>query len=84
MSMLNQMYLLERYGLRLNVEQLAEVMDSTPAAIHRRISDGTLEIQTYIDSKKRYADIRDVAQYMDLKRDAARNAAIRASDLRTA
>lgn len=49
MSMLNQMYLLERYGLRLNVEQLAEVMDSTPAAIHRRISDGTLEIQTYID-----------------------------------
>lgn len=59
-------------GLRLNVEQLADVLDSTPAAIHRRISDGTFEVPTYIDGKKRYADVRDVASYLDAMRETVR------------
>lgn len=67
---------MEKYGLRLNVEQIADVLDSTPSAIHRRISDRTFDINTYMDGKKRYADVRDVANYIDTMRDAAQRAAI--------
>ena len=80
MSLIQTVYLMERYGLRLNVEQLADALDSTPAAIHRRISDGTFEVPTYIDGKKRYADVRDVAAYLDAMRESVkvRRAAIQA------
>ena len=68
MSLVQTMYLIEKYGLRLNVEQLADALDSTVNSIHRRISDKTLGIDTYIDAGKRYADVRDVAEYLDRKR----------------
>lgn len=80
MSMLNQMFLLEKYGMRLTVEQLAEVLGTSPLAIHRRICEDSLGIPTYLDGKKRYADIRDVATYMDSMREAAQRVNLRAAN----
>lgn len=80
MSLLAQAYLIERYGLRLDLEQLAQVFDCTNISLRRRISEGSLGIPTYMDGKKRYADVRDVAAYLDAKRDEARRASPLASD----
>lgn len=71
MSFLQQAYLLEKYGMRLGVPELAEVLGDEEKTIYNKVSKGTLGIPTYIDGKKRYADVRDVAAYFDDKRAAA-------------
>ncbi len=81
MSLLSHFYLLEKYGPRLGVEQMADVMSLTTSAIHRRISDGTLGIPTYIDSGKRWADVRDMAEYFDTMRAEARQRVARGEGL---
>lgn len=81
MSMLHQFYLLKKYGPRLGVKQMAEAMSLTESAIHRRISDGTLGIPTYVDSGKRWADARDMAEYFDTMRAEARQRVARGAGL---
>jgi hypothetical protein len=70
-SLLQQAYLLEKYGLRLGVPQLAEVLGVKEQTVYHGISNGTLGIVTYVDGKKRWADVRDVAAYFDAVRPAA-------------
>jgi len=70
-SLMQQAYLLDRYGLRLSMDQLAEVMGLEKQTIMNRVSKGTLGIATYVDGKHRWADVRDVAAYFDEKRAAA-------------
>jgi hypothetical protein len=65
MSLLTQAYIVERYGLRLNVEQLAEVLGVTKGALYNQFSAGTCSVKTYLDNGKRWADYRDVAEYLD-------------------
>lgn len=65
MSLMTQAFLLERYGLRLNSTQLAEALGITRAALHNQISAGTCPVKTYLESGKRWADYRDVADYFD-------------------
>lgn len=72
MSILTQMVLIERHGLRVDLEALAKILDTTPANLRRRISEQTLEIPTYVDGGKRWADVRDVAEYLDARRAEAR------------
>lgn len=74
MSMLTTVYLIERYGLRLTMEQLAQVLGLAVATLHARIGRGELDIPTYVDGKLRWADTRDVAEYLDRKRAEARQA----------
>lgn len=81
MSLLSHFYFLEKYGPRLGVEQIADAMSLTAAAIRRRISDGTLGIPTYVDSGKRWADARDMAEYFDTMRAAARQRVARGAGL---
>ena len=81
MSLLSHFYFLENYGPRLSVEQIAESMGLTVAAVHRRISDGTLNVPTYLDSGKRWADARDVAEYFDAMRAEARQRVARGAGL---
>ncbi len=71
MSLLTQAYLLEKYGPRLNVEQLGEVLGLDPRTIHNQISAQTFAIPTYVDGKRRYADVRDVAGHFDNLRKTA-------------
>lgn len=70
-SLVTQMFVAEKYGLRLDVNQLAQVLGITPGTVLNRISANTFGIPTYIDNGKRYADYRDVAAHFDNVRQAA-------------
>lgn len=87
MSILTQMVLIEKYGLRVDLEQLATILDTTAPNIRRRMSEHTFEIPTYLDGGRRWADVRDVADYLDRRREEARlvhGASLRAEDSYTA
>lgn len=72
MSFLTQAWLLEKYGPRLNVEQLSEVLGLAAGSIYNQVSAGRFPVPTYVDGKQRWADYRDVASYLDSCRDRAR------------
>lgn len=74
MSILTQMVLIEKHGLRVDLEGLAVILDTTPPNLRRMISAHTLQIPTYIDGGRRWADVRDVAEYFDQRREEARRA----------
>jgi len=71
-SLVTQMIVADRYGIRLNIEQLAEVLGLSKGAVYNQISAGTFAIATYLDGGKRWADYRDVAEHMDKCRTLAR------------
>lgn len=71
MSLLTQIIVAERYGLRLDLEQLAGVLDVKPASLRNQISAGTCRVPTYVDGGKRWADHRDVAAHFDAMRQTA-------------
>lgn len=71
-AFLTQAYLLEHYGPRLGVKQLAKVLDLAETTIYNQASSGTLVVPTYMDGKKRFADTADVAAYLERKRQEAR------------
>lgn len=73
-SLVTQMIVAERYGLRLSVSQLATLLGRTEGTIRNQISGGRLGIHTYLDGGQRWADYRDVAEYIDAKRESARGA----------
>lgn len=68
MSFITLAYLMDRHGLRMDLETLAKELDSTPANLRRRISAEDFEIPTYVDGGKRWADVRDVANHFDQRR----------------
>jgi hypothetical protein len=71
MSLLTQAYLLEQYGPRLTVDQLAKALCLATNTIYNQVAAGTFEVPTYLDGKKRFADYRDVATYLDACRERA-------------
>lgn len=64
MSLITQAFVVEHYGLRLNVEQLAAVFSPEEAS----------SIKTYVDCGTRFADYRDVAERIEAIRAEARAA----------
>jgi hypothetical protein len=72
MSMITTLFLMERYGPRMNMEQLAHALCLAPSSLHGRIARGEAMVPTYVDGKMRYADTRDVAEYLDRLREQAR------------
>lgn len=73
-SFLSYAFLLERYGPRVNLEDLAVILDTTAANLRRRISCQDFDIPTYLDGGRRWVDIRDLSAYLDLRRQQAREA----------
>jgi hypothetical protein len=71
MSLITQALVVEKYGLRLNVEQLADVLGITKGALYNQFSAGVCPVKTYTDGGKRWADYRDVAQHLDDCRELA-------------
>lgn len=65
MSLVTQAFVFERYGPRLGIEQLAEVLGLSKGAVYNQVSDGTLPVKTYLDGGKRWADYRHVAEHLD-------------------
>lgn len=71
MSLLAQLILAEKYGMRLDMADLARELDMAKGTLMNQISAGTLGIKTYIDGGKRWADVRDVAAHYDRMREKA-------------
>ncbi len=71
MSLITQAFIVERYGLRLNVDQLAELLGISKGAVYNQISAGSFPVKTYLDGGKRWADYRDVALHLDSCRELA-------------
>jgi hypothetical protein len=65
MSLMTQAYILEKYGPRLNAEQIAEVIGITVTALHTQRSKGVLGVRTYREGGRVWADYRDVASFFD-------------------
>jgi predicted DNA-binding transcriptional regulator AlpA len=74
-NVITQLIIAERYGVRLNIEQLAELLGLSKGAIYNQISAETFPITTYVDVGKRWADYRDVAAHIDSCREQAKKAA---------
>lgn len=70
--MLNLDYLIQKYGLRLNLLQVSEVLDIPYKTILNKRSSGKLKLRTYKDGIKVYSDSRDVAAYLDEVRDGSK------------
>jgi predicted DNA-binding transcriptional regulator AlpA len=70
-SLLTQAFIVEKYGIRLNADKLAEVLGLTKPALYNQISAGTCPVKTYLEAGKRWADYRDVAAYFDEVRKVA-------------
>lgn len=65
MSLLVQAYLLEKYGPRLTMEQLAQVMGISYGTLRNKVASDTFAVHTYLDEGRRWADVRDVAAHLD-------------------
>ena len=72
MSLLTQAIVADKYGLRLTVEQLAEVMQIGKSTVYNNICAKTFPIPTYVEGGKRWAAYQDVATYLDGCRAGAR------------
>jgi hypothetical protein len=72
MSMITEMWLLEKYGPRLGTEELAEVLLVTVKTLGNKLYRGEVPIPTYKDHGKVVADFRDVAEYIDKRRAEAK------------
>lgn len=68
---MTQAYILEKYGVRLNAEQIASVLGITVTALHTQRSRGTLGVKTYTEGGRVWADYRDVAAFFDSVRELA-------------
>jgi hypothetical protein len=76
MSLMLQAYLLEKYGPRLNTDELAQVLGVTPKTLGNKLYRGEVEILTYKDQGRVWADARDVAEYLDACRAKAKAEAV--------
>lgn len=74
-SVLMQFLVAEKYGPRLNMDQLAELLGIARGTLHNQVSAGKFPIATYLDQGRRWADCRDVAAHLDACRERARVAA---------
>lgn len=65
MSLITQAFVVEKYGVRLPLDKLSELLGISKGTIHNQISAATFPIPTYLDGGKRFADYRDVAAHLD-------------------
>ena len=75
MGLLVQAWLLDKYGPRLTVDQLGEVLTIEPRTIYNQISSNSFPVPTYKDGNRRFADFRDVASHLDALRPPVKDAA---------
>jgi hypothetical protein len=64
-------YLLEKHGLTLDKEALAEVFHMEPMSILNAVSVGSFPVPTFRLGNKRYAHVEDVANHLNNLRKGA-------------
>jgi predicted DNA-binding transcriptional regulator AlpA len=65
MKLLTQAYILENYGVRLTMPQLARLLEMSEGTIRNQVSAETFPIPTYKEGASRYAAYDAVADYLD-------------------
>ena len=68
MSLLTHAFLFEKYGPRLDLDGLAEVLGTSKNTLYNQRCQGTLAIKTYKDGGQIWAAIEDVAEYFTAAR----------------
>ena len=68
MSIITTALLFDKYGARLDMAQLAEFLKVAEVTLYNQISAGTCPVKTYREGRLRWADVRDVAEYLDQAR----------------
>jgi hypothetical protein len=76
MSLLTRAFILEKFGVRLTMAQLATLLAMSEGTIRNQVSAETFPIPTYKEGAARYAPYDAVAEYLDgMSEKARRNAA---------
>lgn len=65
MTLMTRAAILDKYGLRLSVEQLADVLGLHTATVYNLVSKGEFPIRTYKEGTRRFASYEAVAEYLD-------------------
>jgi len=65
MSFLTRAFILERYGVRMTMGQLATLLAMSEGTIRNQVSAETFPIATYKEGAARYASYDAVADYLD-------------------
>jgi len=65
MSLLTRCYILEKFGPRLSMDQLSQVLGIHPSTIYTLLTSGELPISTYKEGSRRFASYEAVADYLD-------------------
>lgn len=71
MSLFTQAMLFEQYGGRLDLDALEKVLGWKKNTMYNMVAQGSFPVKTYLDGGKRWADYRDVAEYLDEQRKKA-------------
>jgi predicted transcriptional regulator len=72
MSLLTRAFILERYGVRMTMAQLAALLVMSEGTIRNQVSAETFPIPTYKEGAARYAAYDAVADYLDAMSQKAR------------
>jgi predicted DNA-binding transcriptional regulator AlpA len=72
MTLLTRAALLDKYGLRLTMEQCASVMGVHVYTVYNQIQRREFPIRTYKEGNRRFASIEAVAEYFDLMDEKAK------------
>ncbi|SAK69725.1 hypothetical protein AWB80_03599 [Caballeronia pedi] len=65
MKLLTRAFILENYGVRLTMNQLATLLAMSEGTIRNQVSAETFPIPTYTEGAKRFAPYDAVADYLD-------------------
>lgn len=71
MSLLIQVYLLETYGVRLSMTELAEELGISIHTLRNQVSKGVCPVKTYLDGGQRFAAVEDLAAHVQSCRNRA-------------
>jgi len=74
-SLLTRAYILEKYGPRMTLAQLAQLLLMSEGTIRNQISAETFPIPTYKEGGARFAPYDAVADYLDSMSSLARQKA---------
>jgi predicted DNA-binding transcriptional regulator AlpA len=72
MTLLTRAFILERFGVRLTMGQLASLLAMSEGTIRNQVSAETFPIPTYKEGAARYAAYDAVADYLDAMSERAR------------
>ena len=72
MKLLTRAFILENYGVRLTMGQLARLLEMSEGTILNQVSAETFPVPTYKEGASRYAAYDAVADYLDSMSEKAR------------